>query len=206
MKIIDLTHYIEEKMPVFPGTEKPILLNACTLEKDGFREKKISMYSHTGTHMDAPAHMLNRRRLDDFEVEKYIGRLVVIEADQYEVSLETIKAYEEDIKRSDFVLLKTDWDVKWGTDAYFNNFPALSKAGAEYLSRFDLKGYGVDAISVDHMENSDFTIHHILLKKDFVLIENLRNLGSLETGDILSVLPLKIKDGDGSPIRAVAMR
>lgn len=206
MKVIDLSHIIEEEMPVFPGTEKPIINNVCTLEKDGFREKLLTMYSHTGTHLDVPAHMIEGSRIDDLDVDHFVGPLLLITTKSYQVTLETLKAYEEEIKRVDFVLLKTNWDRYWGDSAYFSKFPALSKEAAEYLSNFDLKGFGVDAISVDHMENLDFTVHHILLNKGFILIENLRNLDALETGDLLSVLPLKIKDGDGSPIRAIGMR
>lgn len=52
MKVTDLTHIIDTDMPVFPGTEPPIFELANTFEKDGFREAKITMYSHTGTHID----------------------------------------------------------------------------------------------------------------------------------------------------------
>jgi kynurenine formamidase len=206
MKIIDLTHLIQEDMPVFPGTEKPILNPACTLEKDGFREKLLTMYSHTGTHMDAPSHMLQASNLDDFDIGKFIGPIAIIDADQYEISLESVKKHALAIEAADFVLLRTAWDKKWHTCEYFSAFPAISEAAAIYLSQFNLKGYGVDAISVDHMENQDFSVHHILLQKDMVLIENLKNLDQLESGDILSVLPLKIKEADGSPIRAVAIK
>ena len=58
MSILDLTHYLEAGMPVYPGTEPPVLEEANTISRDGFREKKITLYSHTGTHMDAPAHIL----------------------------------------------------------------------------------------------------------------------------------------------------
>lgn len=205
MNIIDLTHLIEEEMPVFPGTAKPKIIHACTLEIDGFREKLITMYAHTGTHMDAPSHMLDASNLDDFEANKFIGSAVVIDADNYVVSLETVKMHEEQIKLADFVLLRTGWDKKWYSNNYFTGFPAISDASASYLSQFNLKGYGVDAISVDHIENQAFSVHHILLKKNMVLIENLKNLDQLKTGDTLCVLPLNIKEADGAPIRAVAI-
>ena len=74
MKMLDLTHCITPEMPVYPGTEPPRLTAACTMEKDGFRETLLEMYSHTGTHMDAPAHMLpNGRTLDDFPAETFAG-------------------------------------------------------------------------------------------------------------------------------------
>ena len=80
MKVIDLTHVIKEDMPVYPGTEPPRLEPANTYEKDGFKETRISMFSHTGTHMDPPAHLFpGRITLDQFPPEQFIGRAVVID-------------------------------------------------------------------------------------------------------------------------------
>lgn len=206
MQVIDLTHLIEENMPVFPGTEKPLLKNQCTLENDGFREKLITMFSHTGTHMDAPSHMLDLKTLEDFSVDHFVGPVTVIEADAYDVTRKHLMQYEEAIMASNFVLLKTGWDKKWGHESYFSDFPALSLDAAHYLAGFNLKGFGVDAISVDHMENENFEVHFILLKQNMVMIENLKALDQAKTGDLLSVLPLNIKEGDGSPVRAVLLR
>ena len=74
MSVLDLTHTISGEMPVYPGTEKPVLTTACTIETAGYRETLLHMYSHTGTHMDAPAHMIARgRTLDSYGVEKFVG-------------------------------------------------------------------------------------------------------------------------------------
>ena len=62
MRVLDLTHTIAENMPVYPGTETPIFAGANTYEKDGFKETKLTMYTHTGTHMDPPAHLFAARR------------------------------------------------------------------------------------------------------------------------------------------------
>ena len=65
MRVLDLTHTIAENMPVYPGTETPIFAGANTYEKDGFKETKLTMYTHTGTHMDPPAHLFaDRATLD----------------------------------------------------------------------------------------------------------------------------------------------
>ena len=65
MKVIDLTHTICQNMPVYPGTEPPTFEPANSYEKDGFKETKISMFTHTGTHMDPPAHLFpHLTRLD----------------------------------------------------------------------------------------------------------------------------------------------
>ena len=57
MRVIDLTHTIKADMPVYPGTGTPKLEPANTYEENGFRETLVSFYSHTGTHMDPPAHL-----------------------------------------------------------------------------------------------------------------------------------------------------
>mgnify|MGYP000476531339 CR=1 FL=1 len=76
----ELTHTIRNDMPVYPGTEQPRLTTACTVSQCGYRETLLHMYSHTGTHMDAPAHMLpNGRTLDDFPAETFAGRGFVLE-------------------------------------------------------------------------------------------------------------------------------
>lgn len=69
MKVYDLTHTIQNDMPVYPGTEQPKLTTACTIEAVGYRETLLHMFSHTGTHMDAPAHML----LDGAALDSYPG-------------------------------------------------------------------------------------------------------------------------------------
>ena len=79
MRCIDLTHLISREMPVYPGTEPPRLQPANTYERDGFQETLLTMYSHTGTHMDPPAHLFaGRTTLDQFPVEQFIGRALVI--------------------------------------------------------------------------------------------------------------------------------
>ena len=71
MKVIDLTHTIQEGMPVYPGTEPPVFEPANSYEIDGFRETRISMFTHTGTHIDPPAHLFaGRTTLDSFPPEQ----------------------------------------------------------------------------------------------------------------------------------------
>ena len=80
MRVIDLTHTIREGMPVYPGTEPPVLAAANSYEKDGFKETMLSMFSHTGTHVDPPAHLFaGRTTLDAFPPEQFLGRALVID-------------------------------------------------------------------------------------------------------------------------------
>jgi kynurenine formamidase len=195
-------------MPVFPGTEPPLLEIACTLEEHGFKEKKISMYSHTGTHMDAPAHLIaGGCTLDGFPVEKFMGRACVYRHGSVEriITVHHLSPLTEWLASSDFLLIATGWDRFWGEEAYFGDFPVLDAAAAQWLLQFDLKGLGLDTISADAMSSKDFQVHRILLGNTMVIVENLKNLTSI-TGDTCDFycLPLNLHDADGSPVRAVA--
>jgi arylformamidase len=210
MKVTDLTHIIYPDMPVFPGTEQPILQEANTIDKDGFRESKITMYSHTGTHIDAPAHMLSDGfYLDNLAIEHFIGNATILDFSNIDIKLidvHSLKPYEDKIKNVEFIIIKTGWSKYWGAPKYYENFPSLSEDSAKWLSKFNLKGIGIDAISIDDINSTTFAVHKILMPKNIIIIENLTNLDSIN-GEyfILSILPLKSKNADGSPVRAISI-
>ncbi len=210
MKIIDLTHVMHPNMPVFPGTEKPVFKPANTIEKDGFKETLLSLYSHTGTHIDAPAHMVaGSNSLDQLPVNHFAGKATVLDfsgLESSEISLSNLQKYESKLDCLDFLILKTGWEKHWGTDRYFNGFPYLTGEAAEWLTGFNLKGVGIDAISIDDMKTTTFPVHYHLFRSNMIVIENLANLeGIREEFFIFSCLPLKYENADGSPVRAVAI-
>lgn len=107
IKALDLTYYLDENMPVYPGTEGPIIKEICTMEAHGFREKLLTIYSHTGTHMDAPAHMLDKGKfLDEFHIDQFIGRALVLEIKEDKIDKQFLMAYEDQLKNLDFLYLK----------------------------------------------------------------------------------------------------
>lgn len=209
MKVIDLSHEIHAKMPVFPGTEPPRFEPANTLESDGFVEKKITMYSHTGTHVDAPYHMLRSgMSLDNFEIEHFMGRAAVIDVSDVQIDIEVhhLLSHKEKIGKIDYLILKTGWSKYWGSENYFKGFPALTAAAAHWLADYQLRGIGVDTISIDTIESTTFPVHHILFEKNLLVIENLMNLDAISTEYfIFSCTPLKTLEADGSPTRAIAI-
>ncbi len=209
MKSYDLTQIMTERMPVYPGTEPPKLTPVTTLENDGFVETLLTMYSHTGTHMDAPAHMaIDGLNLDQMDVERFIGPAICIDvrkAHKY-ITLEDLIPYQEQIAECDFVLFCTGWDKKWDSPEYFKGFPILEEAAANWLAAHDLKGIGVDTISVDNMEVSEFANHGILFGACLFIIENLKDLETIiDKKVLLTCLPLNFENSDGAPVRAVAL-
>jgi kynurenine formamidase len=198
-------------MPVYPGTEPPLLKKACTLEADGFRETLLSLYSHTGTHMDAPAHMLAEGiTLDKMAPDRFVGPGAVLDfsvvAAGGRIGVPEIRAHLPRLAGADFVLLRTGWDRLWGDPAYFEGFPCLTPEAAELLAALPLKGLGVDAISVDPVDSTTFDVHLALLGRGMVILENLTRLSELgEVPFLLAALPLRYAEADGAPIRAVAV-
>jgi len=209
MQLIDLTHVVKPGMTVFPGTEAPVFEVGSSIDKDGFEEKKITMFSHTGTHMDAPAHIIaGARRLDEFPIGKFSGQACVVDVDSNDavkIDVEVLESRGEAILESDFVILRSGWSQLWDSDEYFRNFPVLSPEAAQWLVEANIKGVGLDMISVDECDSTDFAVHNILLGADLVIIENLTNL-ELLPDSVFSFycFPLRIDQADGSPVRAVA--
>lgn len=211
MKIIDLTHTIHEDMPVYPGTERPVFQDANNLKEHGFLEKKITMYSHTGTHMDAPAHILiNGKTLDSYEINHFIGKAFVINLENMEhgiINHRYLQHYTNELNDVDYLIYNTGWGNYWGSKKFYSGYPILSEESAIWLTEsFNLKGIGTDTLSIDKEHSTDFPIHNIFFNKGLIVIENLANLDQLNDQKVqLLCLPLKIIDADGAPIRAVAL-
>lgn len=207
MKIIDLTHLIKPDMAVFPGTEKPVFEK---IDIEGYRELKMTLYTHTGTHMDAPYHIIkSTKSLDEFGVDKFAGSGFVINCKgmaNQKITKGFLLPYEEQLKKNSFVLFNSGWYYKWNTPEYFDGFPTLTAEAAGWLTEFNLKGIGLDSISLDPVSDMSLPNHHIVLKNEIVIVENLTNLDNLPDKDFMFLcLPLNIEKADGSPVRAVAM-
>lgn len=213
MNIIDLTHLISQEMPVYPGTEKPKLTPATTIEKDGFRETLLTMFSHTGTHMDTPGHLLpGAAMLDELPADTFVGTALVIDCrDLCEgdtVPLSRITDYGEDAEKAEFLLFNFGWDKFWNDERYFADFPYLSKDAVDYIIKTKKKGVGLDVISIDPISDATLSIHKKLFRSgNIVIIENLCNLDKIGKGLFtFAALPLKYKNSDGAPVRAIAIK
>ena len=208
MPVIDLTHPLNVDTPLFPGTPPPMIEDVATLDVDGYREKRISLHAHTGTHIDAPAHIIeDGPTLDRLPVDVFWGSALVFDCSGHPViGLDGLLPMADRLRHLDFLILATGWHRHWGQPRYFADFPVLSQKTAEWLVETGLKGIGVDALSVDPLDDTRLPVHHILLGAGMVIVENLANLDRLPEGSFhFSCLPLAIQDADGSPVRAVAV-
>lgn len=211
MKLIDLTHTIAPDMPVYPGTERPSLNTTNTYEKDGFKETLLTMYSHTGTHMDAPSHIVpGKKNLDDLDVSQFAGLALKIDCRNLEegrtIDMSLIESVKALADQAEYLLFNTGWDKYWGSSQYFGAYPILSLEVVQYIIDSGKKGIGLDTISLDPMTGDQLQRHRMVFSGDsFVIIENLTNLDQIGDGLFeFFALPMKYKNSDGAPIRAIA--
>ncbi len=170
-------------------------------EDIGYLGHSVNMGTHTGTHIDAPAHMLeSSRTLDTFPIETFTGHCRYVAVENNVFDLELVK--NADIQEGDIVVFNTGMSKLAHEPAYFNDYPAMSTEIAEYLVSLKIKMVGVDACSIDNLP--DFPIHKILLGTNVLIIENLTNTDKLAAAEAkIYALPLKF-DLDGAPARVIA--
>lgn len=205
--IYDLSYTVGPDTMAYPGTEKPCLTVMNTVEKDGFQETLLHMYSHAGTHMDAPAHMIKGAEyLDAMPADRFCGRAYVMDCTGFGEGDIIPETALPQLSGIDFLILSAGWERFWGGAEYFGKFPVLSDAAAEKVAAAGLKGVGIDMMSVDPMDTVDFPVHMRLFGAGMVIIENLRGLEMLRGRYVdLYALPLKYKNADGAPVRVIAV-
>ncbi|MDB5085814.1 MAG: putative cyclase [Bacilli bacterium] len=222
-EVIDLTHVLEEDMPVYPTHSR----YAHTLW-DSFETGspalvyQLLINEHCGTHMDATAHFLKQdhpehRWMAEISTDKFHSRALTMDFSHYGdtdlVSKAEIEAWEREnlqIEPNDTVLLHFGWDRHWTPrsvgHAYTKSWPGVSEAAAVYLAEKRIKAIGCDTLAIDSSYSTTNPAHYVLLGNGIVIIENLTNLGKISGESYLFAFPLKIKEGSGSPIRAIAFK
>jgi kynurenine formamidase len=210
-QLIDLTHTLENDMPVFPGDASPKFTLVMAHPDDGAQVTRMTLTTHHGTHIDCPLHFINggaTTHTDDLSA--FYGKAIVIDCRNFGRGEEISKSHlvkqnlqEQQLK---WVILFTGWYRHWGKPKYFDHFPVLSTDAAEYLRDIGIGGIGLDVISIDAIDSVDFPVHKVVLGGGMYVIENLTNLHLLPLQSFtLAAFPLRIARGDGSPIRAVAI-
>ncbi len=203
----DLTHPIATGMPVYPGDPEVQVSEVLTIGADGCAVRSLHLGTHSGTHMDAPAHIIpGGRTIDEVTSEELMGDAAVIHlpdlAPGQRIDAELLgEAWgygPEDLPA--IVLLATGWDRFWGTADYLRH-PVLTEDAASSLVDAGVQVLGVDTASPD---GEGLVAHGVLLGSDRLIIENMRGLTDLPRYVEFTALPLPVDGGDGAPVRAVA--
>ena len=212
MKRIDLTLTISEKIPNFPGSPSPQFLNWSNIEENQYNLELLFLSSHTGTHLDAPYHFnKNGDKIHQISLSRLIGNAILIkirkEKDQ-EITKKDLFDFERkygQIKNFSSIFFFTGWQKNLKKKYYFLKNPGLSKLAASYLISKKINLIGIDSPSIDKGINKNFSTHKILAKNNILIVENLTNLERISKQNFeFTILPLKLKNATGSPVRAIA--
>jgi len=212
MKLIDLTLTISKSLPSFPGSTKPQFILWSNIKDDGYNLELLFLSSHTGTHLDAPYHFVkNGIKIHQIPLDRLIRKAILIKLKKTKnssITKEDIILFEKKngiIPNHSSVLFFTEWQKNLKKNNYFTENPGLDKLAANYLVSKKINLVGIDSPSIDLGKDESFTVHHIFSKNNILIIENLTNLNKISSREFnLTILPLKLKDATGSPIRAVA--
>jgi kynurenine formamidase len=202
MGLIDLTHTVDVETPVYPGDPVPRFTQTARFEIEGYCAYCLQSGMHTGTHMDAPLHMLpGGDFMCEVPVEKFAGRGRLIDARGRKVVTEDLLA-AADLKRGDIVLVLTGWSKRFRDPDYFESFPEIAPAFAERVVRDGVSILGLDTSSPDR---APYPVHKILLANGVLIIENLTALDALVGAGGFEVIALPSKfRADAAPVRVVA--
>ena len=213
MTPIDLTLTISENLPTFPGSPKPQFIPWEKIVPDGYNLELMFLSSHTGTHMDAPFHFLEKgKTIDQISPNRLVTDAILIKlrkTSNQSITKKDILNFEsknEKIPNNSTIVFSTGWSNNLKKKHYFEKNPGLSIDAAKYLVAKNINLVGIDSPSIDLGTDSKFSVHHILSKNNILIVENLTNLEKIKTKNFrLVVLPLKLKNATGSPVRAIAV-
>ncbi len=212
MKILDLTLTISDNIPTFPGSPAPSFIPWENIKDNGYNLELLFFSSHTGTHLDAPYHFMEKgTKIHEINVKRLVCDSVLIKLRKKsgemikKIDIEKFEKKHGKIVASSSVIFRTDWQKNLLKDFYFTKNPGLSVSAANYLASKKINMVGIDAPSVDLGSDSKFSVHHILAKNNILIVENLANLDKINSANFhLVIAPLKLKNATGSPVRAFA--
>lgn len=213
MKPVDLSLTISESISSFPGSPTPKLIDWSDIEHDGYNLELLFLSSHTGTHLDAPFHFVkNGLKIHQIPLNRLLGKAVLIKLKKPKntsITKSDITSFEKNngkIPNHSSIFFFTDWQKNLKKNNYFTENPGLDILSAKYLVSKKINLVGIDSPSIDLGKDESFSVHNILSKNNILIVENLANMNKIRSLEfIFTILPLKLKNATGSPVRAIAL-
>ena len=223
IEVVDLTREIYEGMPIWYAHQKPFIMKNHAREDAPrlfgtapFEAHNLLLSEHTGTHTDAIfEYDEDGPSLDTIRLEYYYGDACCIDVSHVrypdfftpEVLEAADKAAGSIIRRGDIVLLYTGHGERtYPRDEYMRDYAGLDREGALWLAEKGVVNIGVDAVSIDQADDGELHGHVVCREYQIVNTESLCSLDRLVGKRFTYIgLPLNIREGTGSPIRAVAL-
>jgi kynurenine formamidase len=221
-RLVDLTQEIYHGMPVFPLHPKTMVYRHITHEECKkqigfeFATNTLIINEHGPTHSDAIyEYDPNGPTIDEMPLEFFYGPAICLDVshvspDDYiqPSDLETALSKSMiEIEKGDILLLYTGhFNRSYGTDEWLTRHTGLSYEAAEWIAKKGVVNIGIDAPAIDHPKDTKYSGHLICREYQLTNTENLCNLDKVAGKRFLYFgLPLRIRKGTGSPIRAVAL-
>jgi len=218
MEKVDLTRSIEEGMTTFhTDLHSAVRIEQLgSIEEHGRDTRRITVGTHTGTHMDAPLHFIRGgESVENFSLHSLLGPVELIDLSHLSKNDPVSVSMLEREEIGQRTIFKFGWEDRWGNpDDFYNDYPYLTVDAAEYLVDQGIELLGFDTPSPDSSSRpldggpNDSPVHKIFLRNNVILLEYLANLDRLDFEESWSVaaLPMKIRGADGAPARVVAWK
>jgi kynurenine formamidase len=222
-RVVDMTHAYDGSFPTFDGNPGILFDPAVKFEESGYQLWKLTIFEHTGTHIDAPLHFsADGTSVDALPPERLVCPLCIVDitakaAEDANAMVEPadIEAYvtaNGDIPAGACVAMHSGWAARVGDPAYRNTpegafaFPGFSKAATDMLAGLDVACIAVDTLSLDPGNSADFAVHFSWLPGGRYGIENVAGLDQLPAaGATVFVGAPKHRGGTGGPARVMAV-
>lgn len=221
MEIIDLTYAIQEDMITFdaPWHTKVSITETGKHEDVGRHTQKISLGTHSGTHIDAPLHFIkNGMSVDEIPLQLLIGSVRIVDCSNFSKNQAITKEFLLKVPLSKRMIFYFGWGKYWNTKDYYLDYPFFTHESVYHLIYSGVELIGMDTPSPDDSRimlngkilksDQDSPIHKLFLSNGIILLEylaNLENVPDLNDWSIIA-LPLKLTGGDGSPARVCLIR
>jgi kynurenine formamidase len=225
-KIVDLSQEIYTGMPVYPGHMKTVVWTHLSHEESArqlgtgfsYETRGILLCDHGPTHIDAVSHLSRdpaAESIDKLSLEKCITPAICLDVSDVPLRTqfgkdkikEQLDKWGLDIRTGDTVLFYTaHYDRYYGKPEYMTEYPGLNREATEFIIDSGCVNFGVDSASPDMWYDKTYPCHTTCAERRVTHMENLCNLDKIVGKRFTFVgLPLKIREGTGSPIRAVAI-
>jgi kynurenine formamidase len=209
MRIVDLTHPFNDEMPVYPGLASPSFHNFAEVETDGYAASEWRFINHTGTHIDAPAHMVaGGARLDEIALERLVCEAVTIDVSDREpgpITVDELEPLVTGVRDGDTLLVCSDNARHYGSDAYWTGWSYPDETASRLLLDRGVSAIGFDGPSADPVDSTGFELHRLWLGAGRLILENLTNLDQLPSRTRIVIAPMKVSRSNGAPIRVFAL-
>jgi arylformamidase len=208
-EVFDISIALGKENATYPG-DSPYKREELTSIASGAKcnISTLTLCAHSGTHIDAPAHFLdNAFTIDKYPVRRFILSAHVVNV-RDEISIKPDALHDLEVEKGDALLFKTFNSISClSTSGLFSkHYVYMSEDAAKLCIDLEVGLVGIDYLSVDRYKEETSKIHRILLKNDVLILENI-DLKDVPVGKYtLFCPPLKISNGEASPVRALLFR